>query len=73
MIQSKVLRFHNDIQILVNEGSSYIDAILHWCDVNQHEIEAVAELINQDQTAKQKLEEEAEKLKFLKPKMRLPI
>jgi hypothetical protein len=74
MIQNNiVLAFHNDITGLVENGYTYMDAILYWCEKNNREIEQVAELVNQDQQTKHFLQQEAEELRFLKKEQRLPI
>jgi hypothetical protein len=74
MIQNNiVLAFHNDIVNLVENGYTYMDAILTWCEKNNREIDHVAELVNQDQQTKDLLQQEAEELRFLKKEQRLPI
>ncbi len=75
MINNSILKFHHDIEEIVKKGSTYIDAIVHWCEVHNLEIEVVAEMIKKDQITKMKLEEEAERLNFLKTKgiSRLPV
>lgn len=75
MMNDSILKFHYEIEEIVKKGSNYIDAIVHWCKVHELEIEVVAEMIKKDQMAKMKIEEEAERLNFLKTKgvSRLPL
>lgn len=68
-------KFSKDIEDLVLEEPelNYIDAILHYCEANEVELEKVSKLISKP--LKEKLRYEAQKLNFLKKTTRakLPI
>jgi hypothetical protein len=51
----------------------YIDAVVHWCEVNKVEIESVASIIKKDPVFKSKIQQEAENLNILKSGAKLPI
>jgi hypothetical protein len=60
------------IEAMVKEmGCSYMDAILHYCDRNEFEIEVAGKLLNQ--TLKARIQAEAEDLHFLPRTEKLPI
>ena len=66
--------FSAEIESLVqgSNGLTYIDAIVHFCDKNEIEIETGAKLVNT--IIKKKLEAEAAELNCLKEKQnQLPI
>lgn len=66
--------FSAEIESLVQDsnGLTYIDAIVHFCDKNEIEIETGAKLVNT--IIKKKLEAEASELNCLKEKQnQLPI
>ena len=69
-------RFAQEIESLVHNTSgnmSYIDAIIHFCEQNNIDVEAVPKLISK--TLKEKIKYEASELNFLKRSSRakLPI
>ncbi len=67
-------KFVEDIEQLVKLSKlNYIDAILHYCEENNIEIETVPKLINRQ--IKEKLELDATDLNFLRtrPQARLPF
>jgi hypothetical protein len=51
----------------------YIDAVIHWCEKNNIEIEYAASFIKKDPVFKFKIQEEAENLNFMKRSARLPL
>ncbi len=51
----------------------YIDAVIHYCEENNLEVEFLGELINQNPNLKAKIELEAEELHYLKKTDRLPL
>ena len=59
-------RFAQEIESLVqeNEGMSYIDAIIHFCELQSIDVESVPKLISKP--LKEKLKYEAMELNFLK-------
>ena len=69
-------RFAQEIESLVHNTSgnmSYIDAIIHFCEQNNIDVEAVPKLISKP--LKEKIKYEASELNFLKRSSRakLPI
>ena len=69
-------RFAQEIESLVHNTSgnmSYIDAIIHFCEQNNIDVEAVPKLISKP--LKEKIKYEAQELNFLKRSSRakLPI
>ena len=68
-------KFAQEIESLVHttEGMSYIDAIVHFCDQNNIDIESVPKLI--PKPLKEKIKYEAQELNFLKRSSRpkLPV
>ncbi len=67
-----VARFSSEVETLVNSDSmSYIDAIIHYCDVNDIELETVPKLISKP--LKEKLKHEAQQLNFIKKTSRAKL
>jgi hypothetical protein len=68
-------KFAQDIEKLVldNEDRSYIDAIVHFCEMNSIDVESVPKLISKP--LKEKLKYEAMELNFLKrtSRAKLPL
>ena len=68
-------RFAQEIESLVQdtEGMNYIDAIIHFCEQNNIDVESVPKLISKP--LKEKIKYEAQELNFLKRSSRakLPI
>lgn len=68
------LQLHKNIMSIVAENEfDYIDAILHYCSVNDLEIETVGAIISKDTNLVSLLEEQAENLHFIKRISKLPI
>jgi len=66
--------FDEKIETLVEQHNvEYIDAVLDYCAKNNLEIEAMADVIQKSPLLKSKIQEEAEKLHYLKPTARLPV
>jgi len=63
----------HEIELLTRDGSDYLDAILHYCDKHEIEIESIAKYIKKNVVLKAKLQEEAEELNYLQKTSRLPI
>ena len=59
-------RFSQDVEKLVlnNSDMNYIDAVIHYCEVNEIEIESVSKLVSKP--LKEKLKYDAQKLNFMK-------
>ena len=66
-------RFAQEIESLVheNEGMSYIDAIVHFCELQSIDVESVPKLISKP--LKEKLKYEAMELNFLKKSSRAKL
>jgi hypothetical protein len=60
-------------KICRSKNIEYIDAILHWCKINNLEIEIVANMIKRDQNLKFKVQIEAQNLNYMKKSASLPI
>tara|TARA_B100001248_G_C27329886_1_gene430876 strand:+ start:799 stop:1014 length:216 start_codon:yes stop_codon:yes gene_type:complete len=67
------LEFNQEIEKFVKEtGETYIDAVVHYAEKNEVEIETVSKMLNK--VIRQKIESEASDLNFLKEKLcRLPM
>lgn len=66
--------FIKSIEKLSREKNiEYIDAILHYCETNNLELETAGAIIKSNVLMKSKLQEEAEKLNFLPKRNKLPI
>jgi hypothetical protein len=68
-VQIKTLsaeKIHHDIQHMLENGNSYIDALAEYARKNNLEIETIAELVKKSQVLKQKIKEEASTLGLMK-------
>ena len=65
--------FLYEIEKIRSNGVDYMDAVLHYCEKNEVEIESVAKYIKKNVVLKAKLQEEAEELNYLQKTSRLPI
>lgn len=74
---SKVINsetFYKEIESLVkNYKLDYIDAIVHYCDKNQIELEVAASLVKSNGRIKSVVQAEGEILNILPRRARLPI
>ena len=71
---SKANTFSAEVRKLVTDRHmDYIDAVVHWCQMNNFEVEYAANLIKRDPFIKSRLQIEAEDLNFLKKGARLPL
>lgn len=65
-------KFSTEVETLVNnDAMSYIDAIIHYCDNNDIELETVPKLISKP--LKEKLRHEAQQLNFIKKTSRAKL
>jgi hypothetical protein len=66
-------RFSQDVEKLVlnNSDMNYIDAVIHYCEVNEIEIESVSKLVSKP--LKEKLKYDAQKLNFMKKTSRAKL
>lgn len=70
----KTTSFSSDVRKLIEEKQmEYIDAVVHWCETNNLDIEYAASLVKTDPFIMSKIQIEAEDLNFLKKSARLPI
>lgn len=67
-------RLTKEIEVLVGKYKlDYIDAIVHFCEKNEIEIESVAGLLKNNSRISSQIQIEAEALNFLPKRSRLPI
>jgi hypothetical protein len=59
--------------IVKNRKIEYMDAVIMWCELNNHEIEFAGDLIRRHAVLKSKIQLEAENLNFMRKSSRLPI
>ena len=66
-------RFSQDVEKLVlnNSDMNYIDAVIHYCEVNEIELESVSKLVSKP--LKEKLKYDAQKLNFMKKTSRAKL
>ena len=55
------------------KGLTYFDAVMHYCETNNIEVETAASLIKQSTVLKAKIQLEAENLNLVRRSGRLPI
>jgi len=66
--------FVKEIERLVTtKNIDFFEAVMHYCEVNNVEVETAAALIKQSTVLKLKIQYEAETLNLLKRTPRLPI
>lgn len=73
-----ILQFNTSLieeieKIVKDKKIYYIDAVIIWCERNNHEVEFAGELIRKNAVLKSKIQLEAENLNFMKKSSRLPI
>lgn len=67
-------KFIGEIEKLVNNYNlDYMDAIIHYCEKNNLELEAAASIIKSNAKMKAKLQSEGETLNFLPKRAKLPL
>ena len=65
-------KFSQDVEKIASENSmNYIDAIVHYCESNEIEIESVSKLISKP--LKEKLKFDAQRLNFMKKTTRAKL
>ncbi len=65
-------RFSQDVEkIAYDNAMNYIDAIIHYCEINEIELEKVPKLISKP--LKEKLKYDAQKLNFIKKTSRAKL
>jgi len=66
--------FVNEIdKLVISKNLNFFDAVIHYCESNNIEIETAAALVKQSTVLKSKIQFEAEELNMIKKKARLPI
>ncbi len=77
VISTKALtseKFIKEIENLVTRYNlDYMDAVVHYCEKNNIELEAAAGIIRSNLRIKAKLQDEAEELNFLPKRAKLPV
>lgn len=67
-------KFIKEIENLVTRYDlDYMDAVVHYCEKNNIELEAAAGIIRSNLRIKAKLQDEAEDLNFLPKRAKLPV
>lgn len=66
------VKFSNEINILCENGFSCMEAILHWCEKNQIEMESIVPFIKKDTSLKSRLVADADSLHMMKKTTKLP-
>lgn len=62
-----------EIAKYVNKDVTFIDALVHYADINDLEVELVGEIVRRSQVLKAKVREDAEELNLLDKTTRLPV
>jgi predicted transcriptional regulator len=71
---SKMGSFLHDVERIHKNGKiDYMEAIVHYCEVNSIDIEVAAQYIKKNAMLKAKIQQEAEDLNFLEKTARLPL
>lgn len=71
---AKKTSFSTEVRALIEEKQmEYIDAVVHWCELNNLDVEYAASLVKTDPVIMSKIQIEAEDLHFLKKSARLPV
>ena len=60
-------------KMVKKHGLSYIDAVLHYCELNELDPEYLGSIISKNPALKEKLALEAEDLNFIQKTDRLPL
>ena len=69
-----VQEFVKEIEADVKESKlDYLDAVLHYCELNSLEIETVAAMIRSSSRIKAKIQQEAEDANYLPKTGKLPV
>lgn len=67
-------KFYKEIETLVKKHNlNYIDAVIHYCEKNEIEIEAAASMIKSNMRIKSQVQSEGEELRFLPRTAKLPV
>jgi len=67
-------KFIRDIEnLVVKHKLDYMDAVVHYCEKNNIEIESAASIIKNNIRIRSKIQSECEDLNFLPKRAKLPI
>ena len=67
-------KFFHDIRNIVNKkGTSWLEAVVIYCEEYDIEVETVSTLIKKNELLRAKIEEEAESLNLIEKSDKLPI
>jgi hypothetical protein len=67
-----IAKFSQEVEKIAHDHSmNYIDAIIHYCEVNEIEVDSVSKLISKP--LKEKLKYDAQKLNFMKKTTRAKL
>ena len=67
-------KFIKDIEVLVVKYKlDYMDAVVHYCEKNNVEIEAAASIIKNNIRIRSKIQSECEDLNYLPKRAKLPL
>jgi len=59
-------KIHHDISKMIASGVPYIDALIHYAEKNNLEIESIADIVKKSSILKEKVRSEAVDLKMVK-------
>lgn len=66
-------KIHREIMAYVNKDVTYIDALVHYAEKYEIEIEVLGEMIRKSPVLKSKVRDDAESLNLVEVSMKLPI
>ena len=59
--------FRNILEIVENSGTTFLDAVIHWCERNGLEPELVGAMVAKNPHMRARLQKNAEALHYLRP------
>jgi hypothetical protein len=59
-------KIHHDISNMISRGVPYIDALVHYAEKNNLEIESIADIVKKSSILKEKVRTEAVDLRMVK-------
>lgn len=59
-------KIHHDISKMIASGTPYIDALVHYAEKNNLEIESIADIVKKSSILKEKVRSEAVGLKMVR-------
>ena len=73
MADFKIEEIHKEVSKYVCDEVTYIDALVHYAEKNDIEIELLGEIIRRSSILKSKVRDDAEKLKMVEVSQKLPV